>query len=172
MKKIFYTNKKQKKEDKYTSLTKGILALLVGISGLCFNSKLILKLFIYIFPIALIIYSATILRKAMYCFSKNRQEATSFLIKGLIPFIIALYIIFNPINTLSLIVTIIGFLILTNALWSFLLIGYIPIMQILIGIICISFAQVIINTFYTIFLIFVLIYGIYKTLEFVKLNKK
>lgn len=173
MKTIIYTNKrKNKNEDKYTVLAKGILALLVSIAGLCFNSKLILKLFVYIFPIGLIIYSATILKKAIYCLSKNKKEGISFLIKGLIPLTIALYIIFNPINTLSLIITIVGSLILVNALWSFLIMGYLPISQIIIGLICALFSQTIIDTFYTLFLIFVLIYGIYKVLEFVNLNKK
>ena len=171
MKTIIYTNKNYKKEDKFTLLTKGILALIVSIAGLCFNSKLILKLFVYIFPIGLIIYSLTILRKCLYCFSKNKKEAVSFLIKGIIPLLIAIYIIFNPINTLSLIITIIGSIILINALWSFLILGYLPIAQIIIAILCISFSNAIINTFYNLFLIFVFIYGLYKVFEFIRLNK-
>lgn len=168
MRTIIYTNKTKKPEDKYTTLVKGILALIVSISGLCFNSKLILKLFVYIFPIVLIIYASSILRKALYCLTKNKKESISFLVKGLIPLFIAIYIIFNPINTLSLIISIVGALILVNALWSFLIIGYIPISQIIIGLLCVAFSNVIINTFYTLFLIILLVYGIYKIFEFIK----
>lgn len=168
MKTIIYNNQN---ENKWTILAKGLIATIIGILGLILDTKIILKLVIYILPLLLITYSIPEYKKAIYFLNKNKKEFISRTVKSTIPILIAIYIIIHPINSLNLVIIIIGVIQLINALWLLFIENTLKLSSILLGIICICLSELIINTFYSLFLIVLLAYGIYQIYTFKKLNE-
>ena len=169
---IIYTNinfKRNKKREVF-DLILGIIFIIIGFSGLFLGSTFVLKLVTYIIPLILII-SAIKTYKLSYSLKKTDfKHCIVFLIQAIILTILSIYIIIFPLKSLNYIVIILGVLSLLNSLNQMFIsniktISFIPFV---IGILCILFSNQIINTFYTLFLLFI---GVSKVFEFIYKRK-
>ena len=172
MRTIIYTNNFNKK-NKISELILGIIMIILAVTGLFMDSKLILKLVMYIIPFIMLLYTIKPYKMASYFFKKDTKRFIVFLVQAIIITISALYILFFPIESLNYIIIVIGILLIINSINNMLLttktLSFFPF---LFGIICILFSNGIINTFYTIFLIFVLFTGISKVTNYIYNQKR
>lgn len=142
----------------------GILLVILSFSGLFLGSKLILKLIMYIIPIILLVCSIKPYKMAIYFFNKNIKAFIACLLQAIIYTLGAIYVLFFPIESLNYIIIILGMFLVINSINNMILtnsksISFLPF---ILGIICILFSNSIINTFYTLFLLVVLFWGISK----------
>lgn len=172
MKTIIYTNN-QNKKGKISELILGTIMIILAFTGLFFDSKLILKLVVYIIPFIILLYTIKPYKIALYFLRKNIKRFIIFLIQAIILDVSAIYILFFPIESLNYIIIVVGILLIINNINNMMLTNSKPIsfISFLFGIICILFSNQIINTFYTIFLIFILFTGIYKVTTYIYLKK-
>jgi len=154
------------------NLITGIILCIISISGLFLDTKLALKLVMYIIPIILIIYSLKTIKMALY-FKKNYISRFIILfIQALLIITLALYIIFNPIESLNYLIILGGLILLINCINNIIFYKTRSYFQFILAILCIVFSNEIINTFYTIFLISILFIGISKITTYLYLRKK
>ena len=174
LKTIVYTNFNNfKKKNSIAELIWGIIFIAIAFAGLFLDSKLILKLFMYIIPLALLLYSIRIYKIAFYFKKNNLKNFIIFLIQGILLTLAAIYIIWFPIESLNYIIIIGGILLIINSLNKMMITGSttFAFLPFLMGILCILFSNQIINTFYTLFLIIVLFIGVSKIMNFFYLRK-
>lgn len=175
MKTVIYINDNKKRKNKgLGDLIIGILFLIIAFTGLFMNSKFILKLVMYLIPIALLLYSIHILKLAFSLRKTDKKHFIIFLLQGILIILGALYVIIFPIESLNYIIIFIGALIIINSINTMLLTGsrFLTFTPFLTGILLILFSNQIINTFYTIFLIILLFVGISKVTSFIYKIKK
>ena len=152
--------KKQYKKEVGYELFLGILLIVISISGLFFGSKLLLKMGIIIFPLLILCYGIKLLLISLSLLKNFPKQASSFIIQALLAFIIAIYIILNPIETLSLILIIAGAFIVANSIVKILLFGsYVPVTTLLLGILLMLFSNELINIMYYFVMVLVLMAG-------------
>ena len=99
MKTVIYVNNYKKNYLK--DLILGIVLVLVSISGLFMNSKLILKILMYLVPIGLLLYSLNIYKMAFNLRKTDPKHFVIFLIQALILTLLAIYVLIFPIKSLS-----------------------------------------------------------------------
>ena len=152
--------KKQYKKELVYELILGVLLIVIAISGLFFGSKLLLKMGIIIFPLLIISYGINLLTISLSLLKEFPKQASSFIIQAILAFVIALYIILNPIETLSLILVIAGGFIVFNSIINILLFGsYVPVSTLVLGLLLILFSNELINIMYYFVMILVLMAG-------------
>ena len=151
--------KKQFQKEMITDLVQGILLLIIAITGL-FGSKLLLKLFIYIFPLFILTYAINLFSMGLSIIKTRQSQGISFFIQSIIFAAFAIYIFLNPINTVNYILIMIGAFIITNAIIKMIYFpNYIPVGSLVCGFLLIVFSEFFIEFFYSIIMIFLLIYG-------------
>lgn len=173
MKTIIYTNNFNKKNTIF-DLILGIIMILLAFTGLFMNSKFILKLVMYIIPFIILLYTIKPYKMAFYFLKKDIKKFIIFFLQAITLTIGAGYVLFFPIQSLNYIIIIIGILLIINSFNNILLtdnksVSFFPFF---LGIICILFSNGIINTFYTIFLIFILFSGISKVTKYIYDKKR
>ena len=166
MKTIVYI--KNNKKNNISDLIIGILLLTIAFSGLFMNSKLILKLVMYLIPIALLVYSINLYKIAFGLSKTDKKHFILFLMQAILLTLIAIYIVFFPIDSLNYIIIFLGSILIINSINTMILTDSkaLSFMPFLFGIILILFSNQIINTFYTLFLIILLFLGISKVIHF------
>ena len=142
----------------------GILLIIIGICGLFFESKILLRLVVYILPLLLFSHVAKI---CMIAHSIRKTDFKNFclmVIQAIILIISAVYIIINPFDTLQYLVMCLGaLLIITSAIKIVYTKGSAyPIASVIFGILCLLVPSQLIDIFYTVVLVFVLTIGIFK----------
>ncbi len=174
MKTIVYTNiNKFKKKNSITELIWGIILIIIAGAGLFMDSKLILKLFMYIIPLALLLYSIRIYKIAFYVKKNHMKNFIIFFTQAILLTIASIYVILFPIESLNYIIIIGGILLIINSLNKMMITGTttFAFFPFLMGILCILFSNQIINTFYTLFLIIILFIGVSKIMNFFYLRR-
>lgn len=160
--------KHQIRKELISDLIQGIILLIISCAGLFFGSKLLLKLVIYVFPLLIFIYATNIFTIGIKTLKISKKQGISLLIEAIAFALFAIYIFINPINTLGMILVIIGSVIIANAIMKMLIFtNYLPIGSFIFGGILIFFADGLINLFYTIVMIALLFYGISKISKFI-----
>lgn len=160
--------KNQYRKELITDLVQGIIFLIISGAGLFFGDKLLLKLFIYIFPLFILTYSVNLFSIGMGALKKHKNQAISFFIQSLIYLFFAIYIFLNPISSLGFVLVIIGVIILINAIIKMIYFpNYVPLGSLIGAGLLILFADSLINLFYTIVMIFLLFFGISKISKFI-----
>ena len=146
----------------------GILLLIISFTGLFMNSKFILKLVMYLIPIALLLYALNTYRIAFTLRKTDKKHFIIFLIQAIILTLVGIYIILFPIESLNYIIIFIGAILMINSINTMILThsSILSFTPFLIGILLILFSNQIINTFYTFFLIILLFVGISKVTNF------
>lgn len=160
--------KEQYRKDLITDLIQGIILLIISCAGIFFGSKLLLKLIIYIFPIFILTYAVNLFSMGLGAMKTNSKQGISFFIQAIIFALFAIYIFLNPISSLGYVLVVLGIIILVNAFIKMLYFpNYLPIGSFIGGIFLITFADALINVFYTIVMIFLMLYGISKISKFI-----
>ena len=155
--------KKQFKKELITDLIQGIILLIIACSGLFFGSKLLLKIVIFIFPIFILTYAVNLFSMGISIIKTNTKQGLSFFIQSFIVTLFAVYIILNPLNTLGFVLVAIGALILANAIIKMIYFpNYLPIGSFIFGGILILFSNFLIDVFYFLVMIILLMIGISK----------
>lgn len=152
-------------KDKITNLIEGITAIIVGILGLSMDQNFFLKVAIYIIPIAILLH---VLRRVFLLIKniENKRAIVGEVIQLMIMIIFSMYILFNPIDSLAILLQVFGIFILIKAILIVITTNYpIPLGTILIGILLTFFATNIIGALYIIFFVIVLVYGLSKILK-------
>lgn len=159
--------KQQYRKELITDLVQGILLLVIACSGLFFDSKLLLELIIYIFPIFILTYAVNLFWMGIGTLKYKVSQSITFFIQSLLFILFAVYIILNPINSLGYVLVIIGSIIVINAFIKMLYFpNYFPLASFIGGGILILFADALINFFYSIAMVLLLIYGVSKISKF------
>lgn len=174
LKTIVYTNFNNfKKKNSITELIWGIILIIIAGAGLFMDSKLILKLFMYIIPLALLLYSIRIYKIAFYVKKNHMKNFIIFFTQAILLTIASIYVILFPIESLNYIIIIGGILLIINSLNKMMITGTttFAFLPFLMGILCILFSNQIINTFYTLFLIIILFIGVSKIMNFFYLRR-
>lgn len=175
MKRIIYiSNNTSFRRSSISDLILGLIFVMIASSGLFLNSKLILKLVMYIIPFALLLYSLSIYKMAFNLKKTDKKHFIIFLIQAIFITFLAIYVIFYPLESLNYIIVLIGTLIMINSINRMIITNskYLSFTPFLIGILLILFSNQIINTFYTLFLIILLFIGISKLINFFYKIKK
>lgn len=160
--------KNQYRKELITDLVQGIIFLVISCAGLFFGDKLLLKLFIYIFPIFILTYAVNLFSLGLGAIKKHKNQAISFFIQAFIFALFAVYIFLNPITSLGFVLVIIGAIILVNAIIKMIYFpNYVPLGSLIGAGILILFADTLINLFYTLVMIFLLFFGISKISKFI-----
>jgi len=169
MKTVIYVNNNFNKKSSIGDLIIGILFLIISITGLFMNSKFILKLVMYLIPLALILYAIHTLRIALSLRKTDKKHFFIFLIQAIILILGAIYVVLFPIESLNYILIFIGAIIMINSLNAMMLThsGCLSFIPFLTGMLLILFSNQIINTFYTLFLIILLFIGLSKISTFI-----
>lgn len=171
MKTVIYVNNYKKNYLK--DLILGIILVLVSISGLFMNSKLILKILMYLVPIGLLLYSLNIYKMAFNLRKTDPKHFVIFLIQALILTLLAIYVLIFPIKSLSYIIIIFGVFLIVSGINQMMLTksSMLSFPSFFIGILCLLFSNQIINTFYTLFLIIILCVGLSKIFNYFYFRK-
>lgn len=160
--------KHQYRKELITDLVQGILLLVIACSGLFFDSKLLLELIIYIFPIFILTYAVNLFWMGIGTLKYKISQSIIFFIQSLLFILFAIYIILNPIGSLGYVLVIIGSIIIINALIKMLYFpNYFPVTSFIGGGILILFADALINFFYSIAMVILLILGVSKISKFI-----
>jgi hypothetical protein len=160
--------KRQYKKELITDLVQGIIFLIIAISGLFFGDKLLLKLFIYIFPLFILTYAVNLFSLGMGAINKHRNQGISFFIQALLYALFAVYIFLNPISSLGYVLSFVGAAILINAVVKMIYFpNYVPLGSLLGAGILILFADSLINLFYNMAMVLLLFFGISKISKFI-----
>lgn len=156
--------KEHLKKYKNFNLLQGIILILIGITGLFFDSKILLRLAVYVFPILVLSHMVKILMSAFAIRKENIKHFWVMLVQALLLFLGALYVIINPFDTLNYLVMGIGLLFVINSVVQFIFTkgSIAPVATIVIGLLCLIFPNQIIDIFYTIILVIILIVGVFK----------
>ena len=167
-------NKNSFKKNSLSKLIIGILLLAISFSGLFLNSKLILKLVMYIIPIVLILYSINIYKIALSLKKTDKKNFLIFLIQAIILTLSGIYIILFPLESLNYIIIFLGIILIINSINTMILTNskILSFTPFLTGILLILFSNQIINTFYTLFLIILLFLGISKIISYFYMLKQ
>jgi len=159
--------KNQYRKELITDLVQGIIFLIISGAGLFFGDKLLLKLFIYIFPLFILTYAVNLFSMGLSTIKKHKRQGISFFIQALMFVLFAIYIFFNPISSLGFVLVFIGITILANAIIKMIYFpNYIPFGSLIGAGILILFSDALINLFYTMVMIFLLFFGISKITKF------
>ncbi len=154
--------KEQYKKDIILNIVQAVILLIISISGIL-GSKFLLKVGIIIFPVLLLSYAINSLTIAYDLKNINKNKAIGLLVESILIILIALYIIFNPINVINMAITLIGIIVLIN---GFIRMIYypnsLPVGSLILGIILILFSSQLIDILYTVLMVILLIYGIIK----------
>lgn len=160
--------KEQYRKELITDLVQGIILLIISCAGLFFGSKLLLKLFIYIFPLFILTYAVNLFSMGIGAMKISKRQGISFFIQALIFTLFAIYIFLNPISTLGFVLVVLGAIIIINAIIKMIYFpNYLPIGSLIFGGLLIIFSEALINFFYTIVMLFLLLYGISKISKFI-----
>lgn len=160
--------KNQYRKELITDLIQGIILLIISCSGLFLGSKLLLKIIIYIFPLFIMTYAINLFSMGISSRKNNSKQGTYFLLQALIFALLAIYIFFNPIDTLGIVLVILGATIIANAIIKMLYFpNYVPLGSFISGGLLILFSDSLINVFYNIVMIFLLFFGISKISKFI-----
>ncbi len=173
MKTIIYTNNYNFRKNYLKDLIFGIVLVILSVMGLFMNSKLILKLFMYIVPIGLLLYSANIYKMAFNLRKTDTKHFIIFLLQAIFLTLLSVYVLIFPIESLNYIIIVLGIILIINSI-NQMIITSIPALSFtpfFIGILCLIFSNQIINTFYTLFLIIIMLVGISKVLNYFYLKK-
>lgn len=171
---IYVNNNKFNKKNNIGDLIIGLLLLIISFTGLFMNSKFILKLVMYLIPIALLLYALNTYKIAFALRKTDKKHFIIFLIQAIILTITAIYVIFFPIESLNYIIIFIGLILIFNSINTKLLTGstFLSFTPFLIGLLLVLFSNQIINTFYKLFLIILLFIGLTKISRFLYKSKK
>jgi len=160
--------KKQYRKELLTDLVQGILLLIIAFCGLFLGDALLLKLAIYIFPLFILTYAINLFSMGIGVIRINQRQGITFFIQSVIFAGIATYIFLNPIKSLGFILVVLGGIIIANAIIKMIYFpNYTPIGSIVCGIFLMLFADSLIKFFYTIAMIFILMYGMTKISRFI-----
>lgn len=156
--------KENLKKYKNFNLLQGIILVIIGITGLFFDSKILLRLAVYVFPILVLSHMVKILMSAFAIRKGNIKHFWVMLVQALLLFLGALYVIINPFDTLNYLVMGIGLLFVINSVVQFIFTkgSIAPVATIVVGVLCLIFPNQIIDIFYTIILVIILIVGVFK----------
>ncbi len=155
--------KKQYRDEMVTNFIQGLILVTIALLGIIFGQKILLKLIIYIFPLFILTYAVNLFIMGLRSLKINMKTAISFFIQAVIPFGLALYIFFDPISSLGLVLVIIGILIILNGIIKMIYFpDYIPVSAFITGGMLILFSDFLINLFYTMVMVFLLFVGIGK----------
>lgn len=161
-----YKNKYRK--ELILDFIQGIILLSISCAGLFFGSKLLLKLVIYILPLFILTYSFTLFTMGISSFKNNRKQGISLFVQSLLFAFLSIYIFLNPIDTLGFVLVVFGTIIIANAIVKmFYFPNFLPIGSFIFGGILIIFSEALINFFYTLVMLFLLLYGINKISKFI-----
>ena len=165
--------KAQYRKELITDLIQGILLLVISCAGLFFGSKLLLKIIIYIFPLFILTYAINLFSMGISAIKNNQNQGISFFIQAAIFALFAVYIFFNPIDTLGFVLVVLGIAILANAVIKMIYFpNYMPIGSFIGGMLLILFSDFLIDIFYSIVMVFLLMFGISKISKFIySINK-
>ncbi len=155
--------KEQYQKELLTDLIQGIIITIIAVAGLFFGSNLLLKLVIYIFPILIMTYAVNLFSMGLPVIKVQRNQGISFFVQAALITLLALYILFNPIDSLGFVLIILGALIIANAVIKMIYFpNYLPISSFICGGLLMLFSEALINLFYMVVMIFLLIYGVSK----------
>lgn len=164
--------KKRQEKTQIYGLLQGILFLIISIAGLFFESKILLKIVILLFPLSMFIYAARLLSIAYGIFKLDKSIAYTYLLQGVLMILGGGYILFNPLESLNVCLTAIGIIIIINSVLKMTYMkSYLPVGSIILGILLMLFPAGLIDTFYKIFLVFLLIYSIGKISQSIQILK-
>lgn len=174
MKTIIYTNNYNFKKNYLKELILGIILVTLSIMGLFMNSKIILKLFMYIIPIGLLLYSINIYKMAFNLRKTDTKHFVIFLLQAIFLTLLAIYVLIFPIESLNYIIIVLGIILIINSINQMIITSSVALAftPFFIGILCLIFSNQIINTFYTLFLIIVMLVGISKILNYFYFKKR
>ena len=152
------------KKYKLFNLIQGIILLIIGISGLFFNSKIFLRLAVYVLPLLLLSYTAKMIIMALAIRKDDSKSFWIMICQSILLFISAIYVIFFPFNTLNYLVTGIGVLLVLDSVVKFIYTSgsVYPITSTILGLLCLVFPNEIINIFHKLALAIILIIGLLK----------
>lgn len=156
--------KENVKKYKKFNLLQGIILIIIGITGLFFNSKILLRLAVYMFPILVLSHAVKTLMNALSIRKTDTKSFWSMIIQAFLLFTCAVYVIINPFTTLQYLIISIGVLFIINSVVQFIFTkgSITPVASTIIGVLCLIFPNQIIDIFYTVVLIIILITGIFK----------
>ena len=166
MKTVIYVNNNRKSS--IIDLIIGIILFIISFTGLFMESKFILKLVMYLIPIGLLLYAINTYKIAFSLRKTDKKHFIIFLLQAIILTLGSLYVIYYPIESLNYIIIFIGTILIINSINTMMLTGSsaLSFMPFLIGILLILFSNLIIDTFYTLFLIVLLFVSISKITKF------
>lgn len=152
------------KKYKNFNLLQGIILIIVGITGLFFDSKILLRLAVYVFPIFVLSHAAKTLMNAFSIRKTDVKSFWSMIVQTALLLICSIYVIINPFDTLQYLIISIGLLFIINSVVQFIFTkgSIAPVASTVIGVLCLIFPGQIIDIFYTIILVIILIVGIFK----------
>lgn len=149
-------------KDKISNLIEGIVFSTVALLALVVGRSFFLKISIIIIPLGFLIF---ILRK-LFIIKKQttkKEGRLEEIIQIILMALFALYIIFNPIKSLAILLQSFGvFLLIKAFLITLSSRSYIPIGTLFSGFLLTMFAESIITTIYTIFFVILLLFGLSK----------
>lgn len=149
-------------KDKLSNLIEGIAISAIALLALIVGKTFFLKISIIVIPL---MFLSFILRKLFIITkqSSSTEDRAGEIIQIILMAFFALYIIFNPIKTLAILVQLFGIFLLIKA---FLIVlssrSHIPIGTLMSGFLLTMFAEAIITTIYTIFFVILLLFGLSK----------
>lgn len=165
--------KENLKKYKNFNLLQGIILIIIGITGLFFDSKILLRLAVYVFPILVL---SNVVKTVMNALSIRKTDVKNFwimLVQAVLLFVGAVYVIIKPFDTLQYLVIGIGLLFIINSVVNFIATkgSITPVATTIIGVLCLIFPNQIIDIFYTIILVIILIIGVFKLSAATFINK-
>ncbi len=164
---------KQKEKTQVFGLVQGIILFIIAFAGLFLESKILLKLVVYLIPLLLIVYSMRLLTIAERLKKLDTSISITYLIQSILTMIISVYILCHPLDSLNFILIAVGLIIIINSISAMTYEkSYLPVGSIFIGIMLMLFPKEIVTTFYTLFLIVLLIYSIWKIITSIEIIKK
>lgn len=167
MKQVIINNdqfKENLKKYRNFNLIQGIILIVIGVTGLFFNSKILLRMAVYVFPIFILSYVVKIIMMAFQIRKTDTKMFWVMIVQALLLFIGSVYVIINPFDTLQYLIVGVGVLFIVNSIVKFISTkgSITPVATTVIGVLCLIFPNQIIDIFYTIVLIIILIVGIFK----------
>ena len=181
MKRLEELIKKIKERIKYTknlSLFEGILFAVIGLVSLFFDRSIGQITLLFIFPILIISIALELFFLADRYKELDTKRWILLLIEGFILLFGAVYFIFNPVEMAELFIKWIGVLIIFRSLMKLVILPnklveeyVLIILSFLLGLALILFTSTVLNTLYTIILIVFVVYGVFKIVWSLLLNK-
>ena len=149
---------------KLFNLIQGIILIIIGVAGLFFNAKIILRLAVYVLPLLLLSYVAKTLIMAYPLRKSDFKTFIVMIVQATMLLISAIYVIFYPFDTLQYLIMGIGVLLVMDSVVKFIYTqgSIYPVTSTILGLLCLVFPSQLINIFYKAVLAFILLLGLFK----------